>query len=68
MMTIMYYICLSIYRIDRTNSNLALFSTFAAINALYCCKFNYQIILTAQLTQTSNMGSLYGLVSPPTTR
>jgi hypothetical protein len=37
-MTITYYATLSVYRIDRSDSNLALFSTFAAINAIYCCR------------------------------
>ena len=37
-MTIVYYVTLSLYRINRTNSMLMLFSTFAAVNAIYCCK------------------------------
>jgi len=35
-MTIMYYVSLSIYRIDHARGNLALFVTFATINAIYC--------------------------------
>jgi len=35
-MTILYYVTLSIYRIDQTRTHLAVFITFAAINALYC--------------------------------
>jgi hypothetical protein len=38
-MTIMYYTSLSLYRIQGTSSLLALFITFATINALYTCKF-----------------------------
>jgi hypothetical protein len=34
-MTIIYYITLSVYRINQTYSNLALFITFATINAVY---------------------------------
>jgi len=37
-MTIMYYMTLSLYRIQDDTSLLALFITFATINALYCCK------------------------------
>jgi xenotropic and polytropic retrovirus receptor 1 len=37
-MTIMYYTTLSLYRIDNKISLLALFITFASINALYTCK------------------------------
>jgi len=37
-MTILYYVTLSIYRIDRTWTHLAVFITFAAINSIYCCK------------------------------
>jgi hypothetical protein len=37
-MTITYYATLSLYRIDMTDHNLALFATFAAINAFYTCK------------------------------
>ena len=39
-MNIMYYVTLSIYRIRRTNGNLALFVTFATINAIYSCRYN----------------------------
>ncbi|KAM3068871.1 Xenotropic and polytropic retrovirus receptor 1 [Clarireedia jacksonii] len=35
-MTIVYYVTLSIYRIDQTHKNLIIFSTFAALNAIYC--------------------------------
>ncbi|PQE23849.1 EXS family protein [Rutstroemia sp. NJR-2017a BBW] len=35
-MTIVYYVTLSIYRIDQTHQNLIIFSTFAALNAIYC--------------------------------
>lgn len=37
-MTILAAVCLSLYRIDGTQANLSLFITFAAINAVYCCK------------------------------
>ncbi|KAH6665725.1 signal transduction protein-like protein Syg1 [Halenospora varia] len=33
--SIVYYVTLSLYRIDRTNSKLAIFITFAAVNAAY---------------------------------
>ncbi|KAH8656589.1 SPX domain-containing protein [Tricladium varicosporioides] len=33
--SIVYYVTLSLYRIDQTNSKLAIFITFAAINAVY---------------------------------
>jgi len=35
-MSIMAAMCLSLYRIDGTQTNLSLFITFAAINAVYC--------------------------------
>jgi xenotropic and polytropic retrovirus receptor 1 len=37
-MTILYYVTLSMYRIDRNRAHLAVFVTFATINAIYCCK------------------------------
>lgn len=40
-MTILYYVTLSIYRIDRTWTHLAVFITFATINAIYCCKASF---------------------------
>ena len=46
-MTIMYYVTLSLYRIERTRSNLALFVTFATINALYCCKVLASVALAS---------------------
>jgi EXS family len=42
-MTIMYYMTLSLYRIQDDKSLLALFITFATINALYCCEFTLDI-------------------------
>lgn len=36
MMTIASYVALSSYRIQRSNSNLALYITFALLNAIYC--------------------------------
>lgn len=36
-MTILSLVALSLYRIDGTHFNLALFIAFAAINAVYCC-------------------------------
>jgi hypothetical protein len=40
-MTILYYVTLSMYRIDQTNGNLALFCTFATISSIYACKSGY---------------------------
>jgi hypothetical protein len=37
-MSITAAVCLSLYRIHRSHSNLALFITFSTINAIYCCK------------------------------
>ena len=37
-MTILYYMSLSLYRIEEDSSLLAVFITFATINAIYCCK------------------------------
>jgi xenotropic and polytropic retrovirus receptor 1 len=42
-MTIMYYMTLSLYRIQDNRALLALFITFAIINALYCCKFIFPL-------------------------
>lgn len=36
----MYYVTLSMYRIEETHSMLALFTSFATVNAIYCCKHN----------------------------
>lgn len=38
-MTILYYMTLSIYRIDRNYTHLAVFVTFATINAVYTCEY-----------------------------
>ncbi|TVY26898.1 SYG1-like protein [Lachnellula hyalina] len=35
-MTILYYVTLSMYRINHSKSHLIVFSTFAAVNACYC--------------------------------
>ncbi|KAF4616199.1 hypothetical protein G7Y89_g15208 [Cudoniella acicularis] len=35
-MTILYYVALSVYRLDQTYSKLALFITIATLNAIYC--------------------------------
>ncbi len=48
-MTIMYYMTLSLYRINENKSLLALFITFATINALYTCKMS-KFYLKALLT------------------
>jgi hypothetical protein len=40
-MSIAAAVMLSLYRIDGTRSNLALFITFAMINAVYCCMFHF---------------------------
>lgn len=37
-MTILSAVCLSLFRIQNTHMNLALFITFSVINAVYCCK------------------------------
>jgi hypothetical protein len=39
--TILYYVTLSMYRIDRTWKHLAVFVTFATINAIYTCKTSF---------------------------
>ena len=36
--TILFYMSLSLYRIDKNDSLKALFITFATINSIYCCK------------------------------
>lgn len=36
-MSILAAVCLSLYRIENTQTNLALFLTFSSINAIYCC-------------------------------
>jgi hypothetical protein len=38
-MSILAAVTLSIYRINNTHANLALFIAFATINAIYCCQF-----------------------------
>lgn len=38
LMTIMSAVTLSLYRINGTHGNLALFITFSVINGIYCCK------------------------------
>lgn len=37
-MTILSYVTLSLYRIDNTHPNLALFITFSVLNGIYVCK------------------------------
>lgn len=37
-MSIITAVTLSLYRIDQSRANLAIFATFATINAIYCCK------------------------------
>lgn len=38
LMTIMSYVCLSLYRIHGTGSNLALFISFSTVYSIYCCE------------------------------
>lgn len=38
-MTILAAVLLSLYRIDRTNTNMALFIFFSVANSIYCCKY-----------------------------
>ena len=45
-MTIAYYVTLSNYRIRQVHTNLAIFVTFATINAVYCCKFTLSTLNT----------------------
>jgi hypothetical protein len=63
-MTIMYYVTLSFYRIDRTTSKLAIFSTFACANAIYCCEL-IPPPFASSLTFVSNLGCVDGLVPSP---
>ena len=37
-MSIMAAVCLSLYRIENSRSNIALFIAFSTINGIYCCK------------------------------
>lgn len=37
-MTILAAMCLSLYRVENTHTNLALFITFSTINGIYTCK------------------------------
>lgn len=67
-MTIASYVMLSLYRIQESHSNLALFITFSTINSVYTCEF----LVTAPffsvrpvLTLVSNLGSVYGLFAAP---
>jgi hypothetical protein len=39
-MTVLYYMTLSLYRIENSHGNLALFITFAAINSFYCSEYS----------------------------
>jgi len=58
-LTIMYYVTLSLYRIDGTDQALGLFITFASVNAAYCCKDSQaQAILLASIL--ANMARLVG--------
>ena len=38
--TILFYMTLSLYRVDRTYGLRALFITCATINSIYCCKWD----------------------------
>lgn len=60
--TILYYMTLSLYRIDKSLSLKALFIACATINAVYCCKYLFHPLLWPQAhTVSSHMGSCYGL-------
>jgi hypothetical protein len=37
-MTITAAVCLSLYRVENSRTNLALFITFSTINGIYTCK------------------------------
>lgn len=39
--TILFYMSLSLYRIDKSHSLKALFITFATINSIYCCEYGH---------------------------
>lgn len=64
-MTILYYMTLSIYRIDRSKHMLALFVTFATVNSIYCCRFLPAFRYEQQLIAFSYLGSGDGLVTAP---
>ena len=44
--TILFYMSLSLYRIDKNDSLKALFITFATVNSIYCCKFSRCILFS----------------------
>lgn len=37
--TVLYYVSLSLWRIDKTEGSKALFIAFGTVNSVYCCKF-----------------------------
>ena len=60
--TILFYMSLSLYRIDRDDSLKAMFITFATINSTYCCKFTHCTLFSCcSLTSRSDLGPCDGL-------
>ena len=39
--TILFYMSLSLYRIEKNHSLKALFITIATVNSIYCCEFTH---------------------------
>ena len=49
--TILFYMSLSLYRIEKNHSLKALFITIATINSIYCCEFTlYTLRSCSRLT------------------
>ncbi len=60
MATILYYLTLSIYRIQESYTHLAVFITFATLNAVYTCKF-VPAFVDDDTDKSSHLGSGNGL-------
>ena len=62
MFTILYYMSLSLYRIDRLVQLKAFFIICATVNAIYCCKLaTIPSLVDGKLTKDSGMGRCNGL-------
>lgn len=62
MATIITAICLSLYRISGSRTNLALFIAFATINGVYTCEYRALSILKNSTNSGSDLGCLHGFL------
>ncbi len=59
--TVLFYMSLSMYRLDRTQQLKAFFIFCASMNAIYCCKYLTSIPPRATADSHSRLGPRHGL-------